>query len=432
MTGLSADAPEGQIAHNILANGRWFYRNEAAELQIQRIEKEAHDLQSVDPASIDYRGLNKRDAWMPEVSESVGVSAVMAGVWAITGDQRYIEVKILQGIVDGLTILLVYWIAMQLFKRRRPAMIAAALYAAYPPIAWQTASTYNDIWAIDITVALVALYLIAMRSGYRWRWLIACGVCAGIGAYFRPAVVLIVPALAVATALSTGWRDAFRHATLATVVACLMLVPWTVRNYKDFHAFVPTRAGFWLTAWGGLNEMTNDFGETFTFAAIITKLHHAHPNVIAETPAWDSDIKGYVIQTIEQHPAWYLELLARRTAIATIWPVYMGWLHFPRAVTHPLETLKDTVAFTIEPAVFLLAMLGFALTRHRWREQHAILLALVLAVLVPYIAVHVEARYLLPAVPAYMIWIGLGADRLIERAARRSHRAHGKLAMEPT
>jgi hypothetical protein len=146
-------------------------------------------------------------------------------------------------------------------------------------IAWQTASTYNDIWAIDFTVAIVALYLIAMRSAHRWRWLIACGLCAGIGAYFRPALILIVPALAVATALSTGWREALRRAALATVVACVMLVPWTVRNYKDFHAFVPTRSAFWLTAWGGLNEMRNDFGETFTFAAIIAKLRHTHPHV---------------------------------------------------------------------------------------------------------------------------------------------------------
>jgi 4-amino-4-deoxy-L-arabinose transferase-like glycosyltransferase len=426
VNGLSADTSEGQIAHNILADGRWFERNEAAERQILRLEERRHLPSFLDPASIDYRGLDKSDAWVPEISESVGISAVMAGVWAITGDERYIQVKLLQGIVDGLTSLLVYWIAMQLFKRRRPALIAAALYAAYPPIAWQTASTYNDIWAIDLTVAIVALYLIAMRSGHRWRWWIACGVCAGIGAYFRPAVIVIVPALAVATALSTGWREAFRRAALATVVACVMLVPWTVRNYKDFHAFVPTRSAFWLTAWGGLNEMPNDFGETFTFAAITAKLHHTHPNVIAETPAWDSDIKEYVIRAIEQHPLWYLELLARRTAVATVWPIYMGWLHFPSAVEHPLATLKGAIAYTIEPAVFILAMLGLALTRRRWREQHAILLALVLAVLLPYLAVHVEDRYLLPAVPAYMIWIGLGADRLIERATRRSGRARGE------
>jgi len=89
-----------------------------------------------------------------------------------------------------------------------------------------------------------------------------------------------------------------------------------------------------------------------------------------------------------------------------------------------LDMLEDV----LEPAVFLLGMLGLGLTWRRGREQHAILVALVLAVLVPYIAAHVEARYLLPAAPAYFIWIGLGADRLIERVAGRSRRTQRRMA----
>jgi MYXO-CTERM domain-containing protein len=425
---------QGQIAHNILADGRWFYRNEAAERYIGTLTLRRNRL--VDPASIDYKGLDKSGDWVPEVIESVGTSVVIAGVWAVTGDERYIQVQILQGIVDGLAALLVYWIAMQLFERRRPAMIAAALYALYPPIAWQTASTYNDIWAIDFTLAIVALYLLVMRSGHRWRWLIACGICTGLGVYFRPQVLLVAPALALAAAFSTGWREALRRAALTTAIASLMLVPWTIRNYKDFHAFVPTRTVFWATVWSGFGEMANDFGGDFAEAALDAKTHRARPDLAGDTPAWESYVKRYVIQVIEQHPFWYLELLAHRVAIATVWQYDPEWMHIEAGkwsqykgsilgfvVSHPLDTLEDAV----EPAAFLLGMLGLALTWRRRRRQHAVLVALCLAVLLPYLAVHVEPRYLLPAVPAYLIWIGLGADRVVERVAGRSRRASTRI-----
>jgi 4-amino-4-deoxy-L-arabinose transferase-like glycosyltransferase len=427
---------QGQLAHNILADGRWFYHNEAAERYIRALTRRRHQL--VDPASIDYTGLDKSGDWVPEISESVGASLVIAGVWAVIGDERYIEVQVLQGVVDGLAALLVYWIAMQLFDRRRPAMIAAALYALYPPIAWQTASAYNDIWAIDFTIAIVALYLLAMRSDHRWRWLIACGIGAGLGVYFRPQLLLLAPALALATVFSTGQREALRRAAITTVVALLMLAPWTVRNYKDFHAFILTRSGFWVTAWNGFEETANNFGETFSEEAITAKIHRAHPDLIVDTPAWEAYVKRYVIDVIEQHPFWYLKLLVHRVAIATIWQFEREWMHieaghwshyrgsiFGFVVTHPLDTLEDA----LEPAVFLLGMLGLGLTWRRRRQRHAMLVALVLAVLVPYIVLHVEARYLLPAVPAYLIWIGLGADCLIERVAARSRRGRVRMVV---
>jgi 4-amino-4-deoxy-L-arabinose transferase-like glycosyltransferase len=419
---------EGEMAHNIVSDGRWFQRNEGAENYITALGLRHHRL--FDPASIDYAGLDRPGQWFPEIVQSVGVSAVIAGLWTITGDQRFIQVYILQGIVDGLTVLLVYWIAMQLFKRRRAATIAAALYAIYPPIAWETAEAYDDIWAVDFTVALLATYLLMMRSNGRWRWLIACGLCAGVGAYFRPQVLLLLPALALAAVPSTGWREACRRTVATVLTASLLLVPWVVRNYDDFHAFIPTRDGFWQVMWAGLSELPNDFGENFSYQSLVAKVHGARPDLSPESAAWDSYAKRYVVQAIEQHPLFYAEDLLHRAGMATVLLFDPAWMHVESgslshagpvayALKDPLNTLEDA----LEPAVFLLAMLSLALLwRRSGREQQAILIAVVLCVLVPYIALHVEARFLLAAVPAYFILIGLGVDSLIESLATRSHR----------
>mgnify|MGYP001483031520 CR=1 FL=1 len=416
---------EGQVAHNIVAHGRWFERNARADEYLTSLSKREGG-RLIDPASIDFSGLDRNGEWYPEVSLSVGASVVIAGLWALTGSERYIQIQIFQGIMDALMALLVYWIAMQLFKRPRAAMIAAALYALYPPLAWETIDPYNDIWAVDFTIVIVALYLVMSKSGHRWRWLIVCGLCAGIGAYFRPQVLLIAPALALATVGVTGRREALRRAATTTVVASLLLVPWTIRNYEDFHAFIPTRSAFWETVYAGFSELPSKYtptsGEPDSIPANFV------PHLGYETPAWEAHDKRLVIALIEQHPLFYLEVLAHRLALATVWLHDTAWMGrvaktafgykgglLAFVVDRPLGALE----YVLPPLVFLLGMLSLWFTWRRWRRQNLILLTTVLCVFLPYLAIHVDGRYLFPAIFAYFIWIGIGADYLLEWVARR-------------
>ncbi|HXN37895.1 MAG TPA: glycosyltransferase family 39 protein [Solirubrobacteraceae bacterium] len=425
-TGHSASIlPIGEdLAHNIVAHGRWFVGNVRAEDLLGTLTERSGRL--VDPASVNLSYVDQHGQWYAEVDHPVGASVVTAGLWAITGSERFLQVEIFQSVLDALVALLVYWIAMQLFRRPRAALAAALAYALYPPLAFVAINPYDDIWAVDITIALVALCILAMKSGYRWRWLIVTGLVAGAGAYFRPQVLLIAPVFAIATIGRTGWREALRRGLTPLLVSSLLLVPWTVRNYEDFHAFVPIRAGFWETMESGLSELPTHLVNEAENAIV-----RAHPGIVAESPAWHADLKHYFLQAVEQHPVFYLEVLAHRVLLATVLANETRWMHggtgavlgysgglLAFVVERPLELLE----FALPNVVFLLAMLGLGLTWRRWREGNAILVAVVLSVLVPYLAMHVEERYLLPAFFAYFIWIGLGAELAIGRIRRRSGR----------
>jgi 4-amino-4-deoxy-L-arabinose transferase-like glycosyltransferase len=417
-------ARTGEIARNIVTHGRWFVRNERAEAYVNMLTTRRNRL--VDPGSVDYTALDRGARFYPEISESVGSGVVFAGLWQLTGSGRYLWLQLLQALLDALAVLLVYRIAMQLFNRPRAALLAAALYALYPPIAWDTVDPYNDIWAVDFTIAIVAVYLEALKSTNPRRWLIACGLLTGLAAYFRPNLLLLPSILALATILATGWRVALRRALIVSAIAALLLVPWTIRNYEEFHAFIPTRSGVWEALWSGLGEQPNDFGAAASTAVIKAEVQRVRPDLHFELPAWDAYLKHWVTHAIEQHPGYFLKLLARRAAISTLWMHDSLWMHrgsgavldYPGgplafAVQRPFNLLQ----YMLQPAVFLLAMLALGLTWHRFRRQHLILIALVLSVLLPYIAIHVEARYLLPAALAYLLWIGLGADLLLHRLA---------------
>jgi 4-amino-4-deoxy-L-arabinose transferase-like glycosyltransferase len=420
----------GGMAHNIVRDGHWFQVNLHA---VNFAYLKTGSGSTIEPANApQLRYADAHPKWEPEIVEPVGEAVVLAGLWEITGSERFLPDQILRILLDSFTALLVYRIAMRLFARRRAALLAATLYALDPPLAWLVSNINQDIWAVDFTIAILAIYLEAINSSFRWRWLILCGIVVSLGSYFRPGVLILPATLALATIPMTGWREALRRGLSITAIAAVLLIPWTVRNYNDFHAFIPTRSGFGQTLWEFLGEAHNDFGAVLGDGVTYEEVHRTYPNVHFESAAYDSILMHWAIRAIEHHPLFYLELVARRTAIATVWSRGIEWMHngtvspftygrglFSYIVNRPLDLLQ----MMLSPAIFVLAMFGLGSTwRRRWRA-HLVLIAVVLAVIVPYILVGVVFRYTQPATFAYLIWIGLGADLLLERVSRRLRRA---------
>jgi hypothetical protein len=274
--------------------------------------------------------------------------------------------------------------------------------------------------------------------------LIACGLLAGVATYFRPFVLVLSAILALLLNLPAGWRAALVRALATTAVALVLTIPWTIRNYNEFHAFVPFRSGLGQTMWEGLADVPNDFGGKFDLRSTIALVHRERPRLAVESFAWDSFLKHRAIQVIEQHPLFYAELLAYRTAEASVLSYSPSWMH--RTTVSPLTYRGGPLAFALdrpfnlleaalEPAAFLLAMLSIGLTWRRWRRENVVLIAVVLTTIVPYIVLHVEHRYLIPASFAYLIWSALGADLLVEAFARRRrarrHRVHDSRTPAP-
>jgi 4-amino-4-deoxy-L-arabinose transferase-like glycosyltransferase len=409
---------EGDMAHNIVADGHWFQVNDYRFNPVPL----SYVPRLIEPADLNLRYADAHPVWKPEIVEPVGEAVVLAGLWEITGSERFLPDELLRIVLDALTALLIYRIVMELFGRQRAALLAAAFYAVYPPIAWQTTSPYMDIWAVDMTVAILALQLQAVRSPNHWRWLIACGLVVGV------------------LNISAGRRAAFVRAVATTAVALVLVIPWTIRNYNDFHMLIPFRSGTGQTLWEGLGELPNNFGATFGGLGTTETermVHRERPGLVVESPAWDNFLLHKATQAIEQHPLFFARLLLYRTAQATVWSSYAFWMH--RGAVAPWEYKAGLLAYLVErpfnvledmlePAVFLLGMLSLGLTWRHWRKAHIVLLTVVLATIVPYIPLLIEHRYILPAAFAYLIWIALGADLLIERWRTGGKRAASVVA----
>jgi hypothetical protein len=210
-------------------------------------------------------------------------------------------------------------------------------------------------------------------------------------------------AFAVAALPWSGWRRATVGGAVALAAAALVLAPWVVRNERVFDRFIPTRIGIGQNLWEGLGEVHNDFGAVLDDRVTAAQVRREDPSLVYGTPAYDDHLRDKGTKAIREHPGHYAEVVARRAVVTTIDQHSLSW---PQGV--------------IEPLLFLAAAATLLATWVRFRPEHAFLLAIPVATLLPYLLLHVEPRYVLPAAVAYLIWAALGADLLLERRRGRT------------
>jgi 4-amino-4-deoxy-L-arabinose transferase-like glycosyltransferase len=435
----------GAIAHNIVSDGHWFQFNANAGPRFAFDALPKEDLRGNDrpvaPSEVDLKYADAHPRWVPFVAEPVGEAVLLAGLWKAIGSQDYLPDILMRIALDVLAALLVYRIAMLLFRRRRAALTAGVLYALYPPIAQLVVSPVRDFWSIDFTIFVLAAYLEAINSKRPGRWLLACGVLTGIGAYFDSGILILPGALALASVPVAGWRTTLRRALVPTAIAVLLLVPWTIRNYDDYHTFVPIRIGLGTNLWSSLIQISH-FGTSTNEIASYQLLRRTRPDLHWLTPAYDSYLRQRAFEAIERHPLFYLKILARNVWRSTLGALDAEWMRggtktpfaYPRGpIAYAIEKPFQLLQVMLMPLVFLLAMLSLGFTWARHKPAHLILIAATLANALPYIVIHVEPRYMLPLAISYLIWIGLGSDLLLERlslrrAGRRERSSRGALA----
>ena len=133
---------------------------------------------------------------------------------------------------------------------------AAWLWAVFPnaiiiPFEW--------IWDTSLSTLLAATLLwatLALADSARLRNWCAYGLLWGFTLMTNPTFLSLLPFL-------VGWlayrahkehRRWLSRAALATGIALLCCVPWTIRNYLVFRAFVPLRSNLGLELWLGNND----------------------------------------------------------------------------------------------------------------------------------------------------------------------------------
>lgn len=132
---------------------------------------------------------------------------------------------------------------------RRVGLLAAALAAVYLPLIGLNATVLSEplFLVLELLVALVLVKLARDPSRIGWAGL-AGGLCALAALTRSVGIVLVLTCLAIVAFSKINLRRRAGSMGAAVVGLVVVLTPWTIRNARTFHAFLPiaTQDGFTL------------------------------------------------------------------------------------------------------------------------------------------------------------------------------------------
>jgi 4-amino-4-deoxy-L-arabinose transferase-like glycosyltransferase len=284
---------------------------------------------------------------------------------------------------------------------QRAAIIAAGVWAFYPFAIYFAA---DRVWEYSLTALLfTTCFCIAQRihtSSNPYAW-IGWGALVGLTALSNPATLGTLPfllLLALWQVRSSG-RPWGTKGLLTAATLVVVLLPWTIRNYKELGILCPVRDNFWL-------ELYDDNGGD---ASLDPNFAHPNSNPV-EMQKWLSmgetnflrQKHQLAIGFIRNHPGFFIHKTIRRTFYywTGFWSLSSKEIH-----EQPYEPFNILYVCTI--TFFMLRG-----ARRLWRiDRTAVLPYLVLLCVFPitYYVTHPLMDYRQPIEPAIVVLAIAGA-----------------------
>jgi 4-amino-4-deoxy-L-arabinose transferase-like glycosyltransferase len=125
----------------------------------------------------------------------------------------------------------------------RAGLLAAALLALFPNMIYQVATIQLE--TTFVFLVLVALAVIVVHDWSAgppgWPRLALFGLALGVAVLVRPFALVLMIGLAGALVVSRlSWRSVLGGLAIPLGVVVLLSIPWTIRNYVQLDAFVPS------------------------------------------------------------------------------------------------------------------------------------------------------------------------------------------------
>ena len=338
-----------------------------------------------------------------------------------------------QVILSSLLVPLVMMLAAVLFDRRT-AFLAGLITALYP-----TLVAYGHyLWAENaFLVPTLAGLILAIRAQSTRRFTLAAlsGALFGLAALSRETGLIIAAACGlwfIWAAAGPDRRRAFLRAGLMIIVASLVVIPWTIRNYRATGGFIPIATISWMAMAEGNIFDPDDW--LHPDRDVLIEYRTAWRNIQDEVDRMEFSRQVAVEEIKRQQPAWILKKFVRtsgllfspdsflfkkvsRGAYGNLSINTVRLLLVATVVSYLMVALAGLAGITITPerkyrllppvvagAVFVLHVAAFTSSRHRLP---------IVTLLIPYAAyailnwrdiprVFQEKRWIIPAV--ILVW----------------------------
>ncbi len=192
-------------------------------------------------------GLSHAEGPSPTWIRLPGYPAFLAACFVLFGREHYHAVLLAQIVIDVAGCFVIADLARRTVSERA-ARFAFLLAALCPFTANYTAAPLAETLSIFFTaVALdcaIAAFMASDEGRSSWAAWAGCGVAVSAGIMLRPDGGILLIAIGLFL-LWRMWRQPaerarlFAAGVLVLAIAIAPLVPWTLRNWRDFHRFQP-------------------------------------------------------------------------------------------------------------------------------------------------------------------------------------------------
>ena len=353
------------------------------------------------PFASSYLGLTGPTAWVPPA-----YPFLIAGAFKLFGIYTPAAAWVLLAInciLSASTALAVWEIAYRCISRNN-AVWSGWLWALYPAAmqyavrwVWEMClTTFLFTWVIVLALRMRGINANASTqsaqetSSQTRQWLLF-GLLWGIIALSTSTLLLFLPICGLWILIGTWHRQhALRNAILAGIVFLACLVPWELRNYQAFHAFVPIRGNLGVETYLGNGPGSRGFVMVYD-----------HPNMASDQfflyqrmgEVKYSKMRGDLARAyMHAHPAHFIANTLKR--------IYFFWISVPSDAPWALE-LPRVLSYSF---ISLAGLLGLALAIIRRVPASGLIAWAFILLPLPYYTVFVQARFRHPFEPLITIF----------------------------
>lgn len=365
-----------------------------------------------------FAGHTGPTAWVPPL-----YPLLLAGVFKLFGVYTALSawtILTINSVFSAATAPLIYKLAQRCYNRK-VAVWSAWIWALYPAFMQYAVRWVWDMALTGFLFTAVLVLALQMRQAGEpdtgqtrqstSQWLLFA-VLWGLIALANPTLLLFLPVCGIWLLLGARpLRSGLMNATLAGLLFLAILAPWTARNWRVFHAFVPMRTNLGVELWAWNNSGANGIA---LGAPIQPSLHdpsfvpYAQMGELAYSKYRDAQAKRW----IATHPGRFLQLSLKRA--------YFYWVSVPHPVgRHPLIEYSREFNYCIWS---ITGVLGLLLSLKRRASAAGLFVWAFLLLPLTYYFVSVAARFrhpLEPLLAIFTVYLFQSAERRRKRAPIR-------------
>jgi len=328
----------------------------------------------------------------PTAYKAPAYPALLAGIIVAVGTSAApLAIALLQAIVGGLSVVLMYRIVRTITSSETSAVVAACLLAFHPSYVVYPRVLEPTLW----TVALSMIVFLALQQ----RQWVRAGIVSGLVVLFQPVAIGVLLVLAVMH-LRRSWRP------VVTIVCCaaLVVLPWTLRNAVVFGRFIPVKSPVWMNVYEGFLPENSGLQVPFIQGTEIRSIDSLR--TVTNDVTMESYYRTASVTAISQNPLGY----GQRVLNATL----RFWTFPPR---YDMQISIGFFVVRIIP-VALLIILTVMTLRTVWQTYPQLtrsILAVLIVVTATYAMTHAaNIRFKLDVEWLQIVVIALGTPTLVK------------------